>query len=104
MKNNFVKKLAFVLALTLSVGSVPATMANAETVYPNFYAEKATVKEGETKKYSTYNNTAWSFYKVTSDEESIATTKLSRKGKFIKITGVKAGETQVQAYFKNYKT
>ena len=104
MKNNFVKKLAFLLALTLSVGATPSTMANASSVYPDFYTKKAIVKEGETKKYATYDNSAWSFYKVTSAEEDIATSKVSRKGKCIKITGVKAGKTQVHAYFKNYKT
>ncbi len=104
MRKNFVKKLALGLAFTLTISSVPAANAAAAKAYPSFNSIQANLKVGQTKKYGTYNSTAWSFYQFKVDNETIATAKHSRKGKFIKITGVKAGITQIRAYFKNYKT
>ncbi len=110
MKKNFVKKLALGLAFTVAVGSVPTTnAAAAKTVYPSFKSKttadsRKTLKVGQTKKYGTNNSSKWSFYKAKVGNSKVATVKLSRKGKFIKVTGVKAGKTQVRAYFKNYKT
>ena len=109
MKKNFVKKLALGLAFTVAVSSVPATNAFAAEANPSFKSKTSTTNRkvleiGQTKKYGTKNNTAWSFARFNVGNDNIAVAKLSKKGKFIKVTGVSAGQTQIRAVFKNYKT
>lgn len=103
MKNQFVKKLTLALALAVTIGSVAAPTAGAASK-PAFSSKEATVKIGQTKNYKTVNSSAYSLYKTSSNDTAIATVKLNKKGKSVKITGVSTGKTVVTAKFKNYKT
>ena len=109
MNNKLIKKLALGLALVVTVTSLPVT-ANAAKA-PGFKTQKATVKVGMTKKYTTVNtgkkgDSKAKRYSVSFEigNESLATIKYSKGSKSVKITGVKAGETVLTANFKNYKT
>lgn len=101
MKKNFVKKLALGLALVMAVTSVPATSKAAAT--PGFKSTKVTVKEGQTKKYSTENASKYSV-KFKIGNKSVATIKYSAGSKSVKVTGVAEGTTTLRADFKSYKT
>ena len=108
MKKNLAKKLALGLALTLAVGSVPATDVAAASM-PAFKStssktNRKVIEVGQTKKYGTKNVSKYSFYKANVGNKKVATVKLTQKDKYIKVTGVAAGKTQVRGYFKNYKT
>ena len=101
MKKNFVKKLALGLALVMAVTSVPATSEAAAK--PGFKSSKVTVKEGQTKKYSTENSSKYSV-KFKIGNKAIATIKYSAGSKSVKVTGVAEGKTTLRADFKSYKT
>ena len=110
MKKNFVKKLALGLAFTVAVSSVPTTnAAAAETKYPSFKSvttkeNRKTLEVGQTKKYNTKDSKQWALKRFNVGNDDIAVGKMSKKGKFIKLTGVSAGKTQVRLAFKHYKT
>ena len=101
MKKNFVKKLALGLALVMAVTSVPATSEAAAK--PGFKSSKVTVKEGQTKKYSTENSSKYSV-KFKIGNKDVATIKYTPGSKSVKVTGVAEGKTTLRADFKSYKT
>lgn len=100
MKKNFFKKLALVMALAITVTSVPATSASAAKA-PGFKSTAVKVKVGQTKKYSTANTTKYSV-KFKIGNKSVAT--IAKSGKAVKVTGVAAGKTTLKATFKSYAT
>ncbi len=101
MKKNFFKKLALVMALALTVTSVPATNASAAVKAPGFKSKAVKVNVDQTKKYSTANTTKYSVsFKI--GNKKVATIATSKKA--VKVTGVAAGKTTLKATFKNYKT
>ncbi len=110
MKINFVKKLALGLAFTVAVGSVPTTnVAAAEANYPSFKSvttpeNRKELKVGKTKKYYTKDSEKWALKRINVGNDDVATARFSRTKKFIKVTGVSVGQTQIRAVFKNYKT
>ena len=100
MKKNFFKKLALVMALTVTVTSVPANNAAAAKA-PAFKSSKVTLNVGQTKKLNTANASKYSVsFKV--GNKSVAT--IAKSGKAVKVTGVAAGKTTVKATFKSYAT
>ncbi len=115
MKKNFVKKLALGLAFSVAVSSIPAINIAAaekcshEGTCPSFKSsstkeERKELEVGQTKKYATKDNNRWYLKRFNVGNDEIAEAKMSKKGKFIKITGVKAGTTSVRLVFKHGKT
>lgn len=100
MKKNFFKKLALVMALTVTVTSVPANNAAAAKA-PAFKSSKVTLNVGQTKKLNTANSSKYSV-KFKIGNKSVAT--IAKSGKAVKVTGVAAGKTTLKATFKSYAT
>ncbi|MEG2440102.1 MAG: hypothetical protein RSB37_01200 [Acetivibrio sp.] len=102
MKKNFFKKLALVMALAITVTSVPVNNASAAAA-PGFKSKAVKVNVGQTKKYNTANAKKYSVkFKV--GNTKIATIKYSAGSKAVKVTGVAAGKTTLRADFKKYST
>lgn len=102
MKKNFFKKLALVMALAVTVTSVPATNASAAAA-PTFKSKAVTVNVGQTKKYSTANSAKYSV-KFKIGNTKVATIKYSAGSKSVKVTGVASGKSTLRADFKSYST
>lgn len=102
MKKNFFKKLALVMALTVTVTSIPAHSASA-AAKPGFKSTAVKVNVDQTKKYSTANSAKYSVsFKI--GNKSVATISSSAGSKSVKVTGVSAGTTTLRADFKSYST
>lgn len=102
MKKNFFKKLALVMALTVTVTSIPAHSASA-AAKPGFKSTAVKVNVDQTKKYSTANSAKYSVsFKI--GNKSVATISSSAGSKSVKVTGVAAGKTTLRADFKSYST
>ncbi|MFA9463358.1 MAG: hypothetical protein ACERKN_03590 [Velocimicrobium sp.] len=102
MKKNFFKKLALVMALALTITSVPATSASAATA-PGFKSKSVKLNVDQTKKYSTANSKKYSV-KFKIGNKKVATIASSKGSKSVKVTGVASGKTTLRADFKSYKT